>query len=84
MSSNGEIGVKDDPNGLAAIAELVEKGKDDDFDTQVSDRLPEIKRARDMMKRVKSVVPGVEFSPFVNRILKTAEKAESARLASVA
>jgi hypothetical protein len=75
---------QDDPNGLRAIAELLKHGTDDDFEYRVLDRLPEIRRVYALRDRVRSVAPGVEFSPFVNRVLNIVEKHESARLAEVA
>jgi hypothetical protein len=75
---------QDDPNGLRAVAELVKRGKDDDFEQRVSQRLPEIRRVRAMVDRVREVCPDVEFSPYVKRILTVADKHESARLAEVA
>jgi hypothetical protein len=75
---------QDDPNGLNAIADLIQHGKDEDFDNRVSERLPEIRRVRELLDRVRTVTPGVEFSPYVNRVINAAEKQESARLAEVA
>jgi hypothetical protein len=75
---------EEDPHGLRAIAELLERGKDDDFDKQVSDRLPEIRRCRELLQRVRELSPGIEFSPYVMRVINTAEKHESSRLAEVA
>jgi hypothetical protein len=75
---------QDDPNGLRAIAELLNRGKDDDFEQRVSQRLPEIRRVRALIDRVRTVCPEVEFSPYVNRVLTVADKHESARLAEVA
>ncbi|MBK8206206.1 MAG: hypothetical protein IPK87_05330 [Planctomycetes bacterium] len=74
---------EDDPHGLAAVAELLQKGTEDDFEQQVSDRLPEIRRCKDLLKRVQELSPGVEFSPYVMRVIKTADKHESSRLAGV-
>ncbi len=37
-----------------------------------------------LLNRVRELTPGVEFSPYVTRVLNLAEKAESARLAEVA
>lgn len=75
---------EDDPHGLKAVAELLDHGTDDDFDRRVSDRLPEIKRVRKLLTRVRELTPGVEFSPYVMRMIKAAEEHESARLAEVA
>ncbi len=73
-----------DPNGLQAIADLIDHGTDDNFETQVSDRLPEISRVRNLLNRVQHVTPGIEFSPYVMRMINIAEKTESARLEKVA
>lgn len=75
---------EDDPNGLRAIAELIEHGKDDDFERQVSERLPEVKRVKQLYERVRAISPDVELSPYVMRIIRVADKHESARLAEVA
>lgn len=75
---------EDDPHGLRALAEIIENGKEDDFDRRVSERLPEVSRARNLLRRVQKLSPGIEFSPYVMRILTTADKHESARLAEVA
>ncbi len=73
-----------DPNGLQAIADLIDHGTDDNFETQVSDRLPEIGRVRNLLTRVQHLTPGIEFSPYVMRMINIAEKTESARLEKVA
>ena len=75
---------EDDPHGLRAVAELLDQGKSDDFDKKVSDRLPEIQRVKKLLSRVQELSPGIEFSPYVMRMINTAEKHESARLAEVA
>jgi len=75
---------EDDPNGLRAIAELLDQGKADDFEKRVSDRLPEIKRVKQLLERVQQLTPGIEFSPYVMRMISAADKHESARLAEVA
>jgi hypothetical protein len=75
---------EDDPHGLAAIAELLPHGTDDDFERKVSERLPEIRRTRALLERVKEFAPDIEFSPHVMRIQRIAEKHESARLLEVA
>lgn len=73
-----------DPNGLQAVADLIDNGTDDNFETQVSDRLPEIGRVRNLLSRVRHLAPGIEFSPYVMRMINIAEKTESARLEKVA
>lgn len=73
-----------DPNGLQAIADLIDHGTDDNFETQVSDRLPEINRVKNLLTRVRTLTPGIEFSPYVMRMINIAEKTESARLEKVA
>ena len=75
---------EDDPHGLRAVSELLEQGKADDFEKQVGDRLPEIQRVKKLLSRVQELSPGIEFSPYVMRMINTAEKQESARLAEVA
>ena len=75
---------EDDPNGLRAVAELLDQGKADDFEKKVSDRLPEIKRVKALLARVQELTPGIEFSPYVMRMITAADKHESARLAEVA
>lgn len=75
---------EDDPHGLKAVAELLDQGKEDDFERRVSDRLPEIQRVRKLLTRVQELSPGIEFSPYVMRMINVAEKQESARLAEVA
>jgi hypothetical protein len=75
---------EDDPHGLRAVSELLEQGKDDDFEQKVSSRLPELARVKELLSRVQSLSPGIEFSPYVMRINNVADKHESARLAEVA
>jgi hypothetical protein len=75
---------EDDPHGLRAVSELLEHGKDDDFEQKVSSRLPELARVKELLSRVQSLSPGIEFSPYVMRIINVADKHESARLAEVA
>lgn len=75
---------EDDPHGLKAISELLDQGKEDDFERRVSERLPEIKRVKKLLDRVRQLSPGIEFSPYVMRMLNVADKHESARLAEVA
>jgi hypothetical protein len=75
---------EDDPHGLRAVSELLEQGKDDDFEQKVSSRLPELARVKELLSRVQSLSPGIEFSPYVMRIINVADKHESARLAEVA
>jgi hypothetical protein len=75
---------EDDPHGLKAIADLLQFGTSDDFEDRVRRHLPEIRRVRALLERVRQLTPGVEFSPYVTRVLNVAEKAESARLAEVA
>ncbi len=75
---------EDDPHGLCAITELIAHGTDDDFDNKVSGRLPEVKRCKELLERVRELQPGIEFSPHVMRVIRTAERQESARLLEVA
>jgi len=75
---------EDDPHGLKAVAELLDHGKDDDFEQKVSNRLPEIQRVKKLLTRVQELSPGIEFSPYVMRMINVADKHESARLAEVA
>lgn len=75
---------EDDPHGLRAVSELLEQGKSDDFEQKVSARLPELGRVRELLARVQQLSPGIEFSPYVMRIINVADKHESARLAEVA
>jgi len=75
---------EDDPHGLRAVSELLDQGKDDDFDVKVSSRLPELRRVKQLLARVQELSPGIEFSPYVMRMLNVADKHESARLAEVA
>ncbi|MBK9973161.1 MAG: hypothetical protein IPP14_00025 [Planctomycetes bacterium] len=75
---------QDDPHGLAAVGELLRFGTSDDFEDRIRQHLPEIRRVRALLDRVRELTPGVEFSPYVTRVLNLAEKAESARLAEVA
>lgn len=76
---------EDDPHGLKAVSELLQAGTADDFEDRVRRYLPEIRRVKALLARVREITPGgVEFSPYVTRILSLAEKAESARLAEVA
>lgn len=75
---------EDDPHGLNAMAELIKFGTSDEFEARVRKTLPEIGRTRALLDRVRQLAPGIEFSPYVTRVLKTAEKIESARLAEVA
>lgn len=84
MSDNLITRQQDDPHGLAAMEELLQNGKEDDFETRVSDRLPAIRRCKDLLARVQELSPGIEFSPYVMRVIRTADKHESARLAEVA
>lgn len=75
---------EDDPHGLAALGELLGCGTEDDFEERVRCALPEVARVRTLFNRVRLYTPGLEFSPYVMRVLKIAEKWESARLAEVA
>jgi hypothetical protein len=75
---------EDDPHGLKAVGDLLQCGTADDFEDKVRRHLPEISRVRALLNRVRELTPGVEFSPYVTRVLNLAEKAESARLAEVA
>lgn len=75
---------EDDPHGLRVIGELIQFGTADDFEARVRASLPEISRTRVLLERVKQFAPGVEFSPHLVRVMRTAEKIESARLAEVA
>ncbi|MBX3458783.1 MAG: hypothetical protein KF696_02320 [Planctomycetes bacterium] len=75
---------QDDPHGLAAMEELLKQGTEDDFEAKVSNRLPAIRRCKDLLARVQELSPGIEFSPYVMRVIRTADKHESARLAEVA
>ncbi|MCC6463895.1 MAG: hypothetical protein IT463_00990 [Planctomycetes bacterium] len=75
---------EDDPHGLAALNDLLATGTDDNFEERVRDLLPEITRVRALFNRVRRFTPDIEFSPYVMRVLKIADKWESARLAEVA
>ncbi len=75
---------EDDPHGLRAVTELLEHGTDDEFEKHVSNRLPEVRRCKELLARVQELAPGIEFSPYVMRVIHTAEKQESARLLEVA
>jgi hypothetical protein len=84
MSFNINTRQEDDPHGLQAVATLLKKGLEDDFEQRVAENLPELQRAKDLLARVRTFAPGIEFSPYVMRILTTADKQASARLAEVA
>lgn len=75
---------ENDPHGLKAVAHLIECGLEDDFDSRVVENTAEIKRLSGLLKRVQELTPGVDFSPYVMRMIGTVEKAESARMARVA
>lgn len=84
MSFNINTRQEDDPHGLQTVASLLNKGLSDDFEQSVAESLPELQRAKDLLARVRTFAPGIEFSPYVMRILNTADKQASARLAEVA
>lgn len=75
---------EDDPHGLKVVSDLLQFGTSDDFEDRIRRHLPEINRVRALLARVRELTPGVEFSPYVTRVLHLAEKVESARLAEVA
>jgi hypothetical protein len=74
---------EEDPNGLQAVADLIDNGTDDNFETQVSDRLPQIGRVKNLLERVQHLTPGIEFSPYVMRMINIADKVESSRMEKV-
>jgi hypothetical protein len=75
---------EDDPHGLRVIGELIQFGTSDDFESRVRQSLPEISRAKALLERVRQFAPDVDFSPHLVRVMRTAEKIESSRLAEVA
>lgn len=75
---------EDDPHGLKVVSDRLQFGTADDFEDRIRRHLPEINRVRALLARVRELTPGVEFSPYVTRVLHLAEKVESARLAEVA
>lgn len=75
---------EDDPHGLRAVGDLLQFAVDDNYEARIRANLPAISRARGLLERTRRLVPGVEFSPHVTRVLTIAEKVESVRLAEVA
>ena len=75
---------EDDPHGLRVVSDLIQFGMADDFESRVRQNLPALLRTRELLDRVRQFAPGVDFSPHLNRVMRIAEKFESAALAEVA
>ncbi len=75
-----------DPHGLSAVQELLASRDSNNFDRQVVERAPELRRVQALLARVQRFAPSISFSEDVMGMLEILDRheRESARMLAVA